>query len=435
MAESLNAAKALTFRAAAEKYIAAHRIGWKNAKHSAQWGATLGTYVYPIFGELPVAAVDTTLVAKALEPIWGTKPETASRVRGRIESVLDWARARGYRSGENPARWRGHLDNLLPKRRNVRRVEHHAALPYAEIGDFMIELCNAESVSARALEFAILTAGRTGEVIGAQWAEVNLEEKLWTIPARRMKGGKEHRVPLSAPAVAIVRKLAESRTGEFVFPGGRHGKPLSNMALLMQLRRMGRCDLTGPGFRSTFRDWVADRTNFPSEVAEMALAHAVSDKVEAAYRVELLDRRKTLFGELVLGKPTDHPNPLRWRCDGNLPLQHAQGIRKGVHAIPAQFHVEVEAAANDVQMIVNETGQDTAALQIDNTRLLPGKTHDFCIAADGQEPAVFDCHRVRGRIAAVERREKASMQHQVGCRYLRIHESVPESCAPLDVPQ
>jgi len=262
-AESLSAAKALTFKAAAEKYIAAHKAGWKSKKHAAQWSATLGTYVYPIFGELPVAAVDTALVTKALEPIWSTKPETAGRIRGRIESVLDWARARGYRGGENPARWRGHLDNLLPRRGKVRRVEHHAALPYVEIGAFMSELRNGDSVSARALEFAILTAGRTGEVLGARWEEINLEERLWVVPADRMKGGREHRVPLSPSSVALLKKLAQSRAGAFVFPGGRRGKPLSNMALLMQLRRMGRGDLTAHGFRSTFRDWAAERPTSP----------------------------------------------------------------------------------------------------------------------------------------------------------------------------
>lgn len=223
------------------------------------------------------------------------KPETASRVRGRIESILDWATARGYRDGENPARWRGHLDNLLPARARVRRVEHHAALPYVEIGAFMAGLRAQDGVSARALEFAILTAARTGEVIGARWGEINIIDKLWTIPAERIKGGREHRVPLSAPALAIVEKMAMIRSGEFVFPGGKEGRPLSNMAFLMLLRRMNHDDLTAHGFRSSFRDWAAERTNFPSEVAEMALAHAVGDKVEAAYRRgDLFQKRRQL---------------------------------------------------------------------------------------------------------------------------------------------
>jgi integrase len=231
----------------------------------------------------------------AIEPIWTTKPETASRVRGRIESILDWAAARGYRQGENPARWRGHLENLLPKKNKVRRVEHLAALPYREIGMFMAELRGQEGAAARALEFAILTSARTGEVMGARWDEINLADRMWTIPAERMKAGKEHRVPLADAAMAIVEKMAAIRSGEFVFPGGKAGRPLSNMAFLMLLRRIGRNDLTVHGFRSSFRDWAAERTGFPAEVAEMALAHAVSDKVEAAYRRgDLFQKRRQL---------------------------------------------------------------------------------------------------------------------------------------------
>jgi integrase len=295
MAAKFDAAKAMTFKASAERYIAAHKAGWRNAKHAAQWSATLDTYVYPSFGALPVQAVDVGLVLKAIEPIWATKPETASRVRGRIESILDWATARGYRQGENPARWRGHLENLLPRPSKVRRVEHHAALAYPEIARFMVELRHQEGVGARALEFAILTAARTGEVIGAQWDEINTAERLWTVPAERMKGGREHRVPLSDAALAIVAQMAAIRSGDFVFPGGRANRPLSNMAFLMLLRRMGRGDLTAHGFRSSFRDWAAERTGFPAEVAEMALAHAVTDKVEAAYRRgDLFQKRRQL---------------------------------------------------------------------------------------------------------------------------------------------
>ncbi len=295
LAAKLDAAKAITFKDCAERYIAAHKAGWRNPKHAAQWPATLGTYVYPMFGPLPVQVVDVGLVLKAIEPIWTTKPETAGRVRGRIESIIDWAAARGYRQGENPARWRGHLENLLPKKSRVRRVEHHAALPYAEIAAFMVALRQQEGVAAHALEFAILTAARTGEVIGARWEEVDLAEKLWTIPADRMKAGKEHHVPLSAPAIAILDELAKIREGEFVFPGGRHGRPISNMAMLMTLRRMKQDDLTAHGFRSSFRDWAAERTTFPAEVAEMALAHTVSDKVEAAYRRgDLFQKRRQL---------------------------------------------------------------------------------------------------------------------------------------------
>lgn len=260
----------------------------KNKKHAGQWQQTLEDYVYPIFGSLPVLAIDTVLVMKAIEPIWTTKPETASRVRGRIESVLDWATARGYRSGENSARWKGHLENLLPKRSKVARVEHHAALPYAELPGFMAELRQQNGIAARALEFAILTAARTGEVIGATWAEIDFEARLWTVPAGRMKAGRDHRVPLSEAAMAILRLLHGARTGDRVFP-------ISNMAMLMLLRRMGRGDLTAHGFRSTFSDWCAEQTNTPSEVREMALAHTVGDKVEAAYRRgDMFDKRRHL---------------------------------------------------------------------------------------------------------------------------------------------
>jgi integrase len=280
----LAAATAMTFQACAEAYIAAHRAGWKNPKHAAQWPSTLATYVHPVFGALPVQAVDVGLVMKVLEPIWKEKPETASRVRGRIESVLDWAKARGYREGENPARWKGHLENLLPARSKVARVEHYSALPYTEIADFVARLREQDGIAARALEFLILTAARTGEIIGATWAEVDFEQRLWMVPGSRMKAGREHRVPLSGPALAILKPLAETKASEFVFPGGRIGKPLSNMAMLKLLQRMGRGDLTAHDFRSTFSDWCAEQTAFPSEVREMALAHIVSDKVEAAYR-------------------------------------------------------------------------------------------------------------------------------------------------------
>jgi integrase len=297
--ERLAAATAMKFEQCAERYIAAHRSGWRNRKHAAQWLSTLQAYVYPVFGSLPVQAIDTGLVMKVLEPIWQTKPETASRVRGRIEAVLDWATVRGHRKGENPARWRGHLDKLLPARGKVRKVAHHPALPYADIGNFVAALREQEGVAARALEFLILTAARTSEVIGARWQEeFDLEGKLWTVPADRIKGGKEHRVPLSGAALAIIEAMKEIRESEFVFPGGRAGKPLSNMAMLKVLERMGRTDLTAHGFRSTFRDWAAERTSYPREVAEMALAHAVGDKVEAAYRRgDLFTKRRRLMEE------------------------------------------------------------------------------------------------------------------------------------------
>jgi integrase len=296
MAAKLDAAKAMTFKQCAEAYVAAHKAGWRNPKHAAQWPSTLGTYVFPVFGSLSVQAIDVGLVMRALEPIWTSKPETAGRVRGRIESVLDWATARGYRMGENPARWRGHLENLLPKKSKVRRVEHHAALPYAEIADFIGDLRRHEGVAARALEFVILTCARTGEAIGAQWDEFDLDRKVWTVLGARMKAGKEHRVPLSKAALTALEEMQAIRHGDFVFPGAKVGRPLSNMAFLMLLRRMGRGELTVHGFRSTFRDWAAEQTSFPHEVCEMALAHTVADAVERAYRRgDLFEKRRELM--------------------------------------------------------------------------------------------------------------------------------------------
>jgi integrase len=231
-----------------------------------------------------------------LDPILKTKPETATRVRGRIEAVLDYATVRGFREGPNPAQWKGNLAHTFPARAKVRKVEHHAALPYLEIGDFMVELREQSGIAARALEFAILTAARTGEVLGARWSEINVAERVWIVPAERMKGGREHRVPLSDAALALLGPAG--KPDQFVFSGARRGSPLSNMALLMTLRRMGRGDLTAHGFRSTFRDWAAERTNFPSEVAEIALAHAVGDKVEAAYRRgDMFEKRRHMMDE------------------------------------------------------------------------------------------------------------------------------------------
>jgi integrase len=295
---ALDAAKTLTFKEASASYIASHKAGWRNEKHVSQWENTLATYAEPVIGALSIQAIDTALVQKVLDPIWKTKPETASRVRGRIEAILDWAKVRGLRQGENPARWRGHLDHLLPAKAKVRRVKHHAALPYAELPDFIAKLRAQEGVAARAFEFTILTAARTGDTIGAVWNEVNTSDKIWTVPADRMKAGKEHRVPLSSRALAILRDDHDLRTSDYVFPGGKTGKPLSNMAMTEVLRRMGRGDITVHGFRSTFRDWAAERTNFPSEVVEMALAHAVGDKVEAAYRRgDLFEKRRRLMAE------------------------------------------------------------------------------------------------------------------------------------------
>lgn len=289
-------ARSMTFSQCAEAYIAAHEASWRNPKHRQQWRNTMATYCGPVFGELPVDAIDLALVLKVLEPMWHTKTETASRLRGRIENILDWATVRGYREGDNPSRWRGHLDKLLPARSKVQTVEHHAALPYDDIPAFMADLRSRRGVSARALEFCVLTATRTSESIGASWSEIDLANKAWTIPAVRIKAGKDHRVPLVDRVVEILSDMAKVREGEHVFPGGKLDKPLSTMAFLMLLRRMERPDLTAHGFRSTFRDWAAERTAYPREVAEMCLAHAIGDKVEAAYRRgDLFEKRRQLM--------------------------------------------------------------------------------------------------------------------------------------------
>ncbi len=275
------AASTMTFRQCAEGFIETHRHSWRNAKHAAQWRSSLAAYVYPVFGDVDVSQIDTALVARVLDPIWTKKNETASRVRGRIENILDWSKARGHRGGENPARWKGSLQYALPARSKVAQTKHHAALPFNEIGLFLRQLRARASQSAAALEFAILTAARTNEVIGARWEEIDLQAKQWTVPASRMKGGREHRVPLSTSAMNVLTALHAD--GEHVFTcDGR--TPLSNMALLMTLRRMEWPHITVHGFRSTFRDWVAECTDFAREVAEAALAHSVGDKVEAAYR-------------------------------------------------------------------------------------------------------------------------------------------------------
>jgi integrase len=271
-----------TFAWCCEQYLAAHEAGWKSAKHCQQWRNTLAAYAEPVMGRLLVRDVTTTHVLQVIEKEWATKNETMNRVRNRIELVLDWAAARGYREGPNPARWRGHLDKTLPKPTKVKKTEHHAALPYHEVGAFMVKLRAANGMGARALEFAILTAARSGEVRGMTWGEVNLEAKLWVIAGSRMKGRREHRVPLSSAAAKLLQSLPRREDVDLVFPGPS-GKALSDMTMTKVLRDM-QVPATAHGFRSSFRDWVSERTGYPSEVAEMALAHAVGDKVEAAYR-------------------------------------------------------------------------------------------------------------------------------------------------------
>jgi integrase len=287
----------MTFSDCATAYIAAHRPAWRNVKHANQWKRTIETYCAPVFGKAPVQTIDVSMVMQVIEPMWSTKSETASRLRGRIERVLDWAKVRGFRDGENPARWRGHLELQLPARAKVRKVKHHPALPYAEIPEFMVQLRSRDAVAARALEFTILTATRTGEVIGAKWAEIDLKNRIWIIPSDRMKTGREHRVPLSEGALRALARASKIRENEFLFPGDRRSA-LSDMALLMLLRRMGHSDVTTHGFRSTFRDWVEEQTDTSRAIAESALAHTIGDAVEAAYRRgDLFEKRCTLMAQ------------------------------------------------------------------------------------------------------------------------------------------
>jgi integrase len=311
-----------TFKAVAERYVARHEVGWKDAKHRAQWRSTLEAYAYPRLGGRDVAGIDRAAVLEVLEPLWARAPETASRLRGRIEAVLDFAAARGWRTAPNPARWRD-LRHDLPAPRKLKPVAHQPALPWPRLPAFLAELRARPATAARALEFAVLTAARTGEVLGATWREVDLESATWTVPARRTKAARPHRVALSPAALAVlerVRPLA-AKPDDLVFPGQRRGRPLSNMALLVLLRRMQRPTaakagsghvtdggaeprwtdtegrpITPHGFRASFRTWAGDATGFPREVVEAALAHAVRDKVEAAYaRGDLLERRRALM--------------------------------------------------------------------------------------------------------------------------------------------
>ena len=283
-----------TFGECADRVIEAMRPSWRSSKHAAQWEMTLRDYAAPL-RRLPADRITTDDVLSVLKPLWNDKPETASRVRGRIERVLDAAKAQGLRVGENPARWRGHLDQLLPKRQRLTRG-HHAAMSYAELPGFMSDLKSRQATAALALEFAILTAARSGEVLGARWEEFDLDRAVWTVPAMRMKAGREHRVPLSRRGLKIVKAMHEARDGDFVFPGQNSGKPLSVMALEMVLRRMKIESATVHGFRSAFRDWAAECTNFTNEVCEAALAHVIENKAEAAYRRgDLFDKRRKLM--------------------------------------------------------------------------------------------------------------------------------------------
>jgi integrase len=290
---AIAAAKTVTFKECAEIFIRL-RTADKTPATAKQWSQSFEDYVYPLIGALPPAAIDTTLVLKILEPLWGKIPETAERVRNRLENVLDAARTRGYREGDNPARWRGHLETILTRRNKTASVKHFAALPYRELPGFVAELHQVDDIAARALLFLILTVGRSQEVLSMPWSEFKREERLWVIPKERMKASRDHRVPLSDAALTILRRQQELQVNDYVFAGRGTG-PLGKNALGRLLQRIGRIDITTHGFRSTFRDWVAEQTSHAPEVAEMALAHAVSSAVEAAYRRgDLLEKRRSL---------------------------------------------------------------------------------------------------------------------------------------------
>lgn len=295
VARQIERAKAITFRKAAEGYIADNEGAWKNAKHRAQWASTLQTYAYPVLGSVAVADIDQALVLRVIKPIWASKTETAKRVRGRIETVLDWAKVHGYRTGENPARWSGHLALILPAPSKIAPVKNQPALPYAEIPEFMARVRAGVQVSYKALEFTILTAARTNEAIGARRSEIDLEKNVWTIPAERMKASRDHHVALSDRALEILSELPQE--GEWLFPGAKAGRPLSNMAMLELVRGL-RPGVTVHGFRSTFRDWAGDLTAYPRDLIEFALAHKIKDETEAAYRrSSALEKRRRLMND------------------------------------------------------------------------------------------------------------------------------------------
>lgn len=310
--ESKAQAQQMSFRVCAEAFIESHRAGWKSAKHAAQWTSTLETYAYPVLGDKPIADINVALVKKVIEPIWKTKNETAERVRSRLEKVLGWASVHGYRSGENPARWAGYLSEIFPKRAAVRKIKHHPALPYGELPAFMRVLKDASGIGAWVMRFLILTATRTTEARAAEWSEIDMGQRVWLIPAERMKASRPHRVPLSEPAMEVLRFMKKFNDAmpvrsKYVFNGQRHGQHPSEAIMLSLLKRVERTDIVPHGFRSTFRDYVAEQTDFPREVAEAALAHKLRDKTEAAYqRGDYLEKRRELMD--AWGKYCDSGN-------------------------------------------------------------------------------------------------------------------------------
>jgi integrase len=289
-------ARAMTFKQCAEGFIKDNEASWTSARHRQEWVGSLVRLVYPTLGSLPVAAIDTPLVLKVLKPIWEKTPETASRVRGRIENVLGWATVHHYRAGDNPARWGGLLEHALPARSKIAKVEHHAALPYAEIGAFVAKLRGDSGVAAACLQFITLTAARLDEARSSTWDEIDLANRIWVVPARRMKADKEHRVPLSDGTIAILEQMQVIRQSDYVFPGRLEGRPIGDNTIWRLAKEAAGSDITIHGLRSSFRDWAAERTSFPREVAEMALAHAIPDAVEAAYRRgDLFEKRRKLM--------------------------------------------------------------------------------------------------------------------------------------------
>jgi len=294
--QRLQQARGVTWAKAVDQFLAAHEATWRNAKHRQQWRNTLTAYASPVFEGLSVGSIDTPEVIKVLDRIWQDKPATASRVRGRIERVLDWAKVRGYREGENPARWRGHLDKVFPTKAKVKRAKHHAAVDIDDAPAVYARLCETDGMAALALRFVVLTAGRAGEILGARWLEIDLQAAIWTIPGARMKAGQVHRAPLSREALAVLRAAAKYRVNDRIFPSSRRGRPISSSSLLKVLQAVVAADATVHGFRSTFRDWCSERTSFSREVSEMALAHTIENPAEAAYRRgELLRKRAQLM--------------------------------------------------------------------------------------------------------------------------------------------
>jgi integrase len=292
-AKRAGAASMLTFRQCAERYVAAHEASWRNG--GAEWLASLAKHAFPMMGDMPVSAIGLSDVLRAIEPMWAKQPVRLNIVRNRIEMVLDWAKVRGLRQGENPARWKGHLETLLPSRKKLMPVKHRVALPYRQVGAFMTELRGLADTSARVLEFQILTAARSGEVVAARWDEIDMGERVWTIPPERMKAGREHRVPLNEAAIAVLKQRAAVRENEFVFPGRRPGQSLNVDASMRPIEKLGH-KITAHGFRSAFRDWAAEQTNFPREIAEASLAHTIGDAVERAYqRGDFLSKRRQLI--------------------------------------------------------------------------------------------------------------------------------------------